>query len=65
MPEFGTTMFGVIIATAVLVLFAVLMLIVRCWRKVEQGKALVRTGYGGTKVDFQACLCFRCYTVWR
>ena len=30
----------------------VLALIVRCYRKVEQGKAIVRNGMGGTKVSF-------------
>lgn len=29
-----------------------LVMIVKCYRKVEQGQALVRNGYGGTKVTF-------------
>ena len=36
----------------VLIAIGVLALIVRCYRKVEQGKAIVRNGMGGTKVSF-------------
>ena len=40
---------GVIIAVFVLGFIA---LIIKCWNKVAQGKALVRNGWGGTKVFF-------------
>lgn len=40
------------LAIAVLITVGVLALIVRCYRKVEQGKAIVRNGMGGTKVSF-------------
>jgi uncharacterized membrane protein YqiK len=37
---------------AVLVVLGFLVMIVRCYRKVDQGQALVRNGLGGTKVSF-------------
>lgn len=37
---------------AVLILLGFLVMIVRCYRKVDQGQALVRNGLGGTKVSF-------------
>ncbi|MCU0663402.1 MAG: flotillin family protein, partial [Myxococcota bacterium] len=34
------------------VLFGTVVLLLRCYRKVEQGKVLIRTGLGGTRVSF-------------
>jgi uncharacterized membrane protein YqiK len=47
---------GLIIAT--LIGIGVLALLVRCYRKVDQGKALVRNGLGGTKVSFSGIVVF-------
>lgn len=37
---------------AMLIVLGFLIMIVRCYRKVDQGQALVRNGLGGTKVSF-------------
>lgn len=47
----------VVLALAV-ILLGVLALFVRCYRKVDQGMALVRNGVGGTKVTFSGILVF-------
>ena len=52
MLSFGSTMFLVIAAFAVVFFFGVAVLVSRFFRKVEQGQALVRNGMGGTKVSF-------------
>lgn len=47
----------VLIAVGILVLFVVIFgvyLLLTCFRKVEKGTALIRTGQGGTKVYFNA-----------
>lgn len=45
-----------VVATAVIALvvifIGVALLVVKCYRKIEQGKAIVRNGIGGTKVSF-------------
>ena len=38
--------------------FFVVAVAIRCWRKVEQGRALVRNGMGGTKVNFSGMFVF-------
>lgn len=47
---------AVLIALSVLVLIGSLILIIQCFKKVEQGTALVRNGYGDTKVSFSGML---------
>ncbi|MFT5495545.1 MAG: putative membrane protein YqiK [Kiritimatiellia bacterium] len=53
-PTMGIILEGflVTLAIAVLVVVGLVLLIVKCYRKVEQGKALIRNGIGGTKVSF-------------
>ncbi|VTR93528.1 Band 7 protein OS=Sphingobacterium sp. PM2-P1-29 GN=BN1088_1430293 PE=4 SV=1 [Gemmata massiliana] len=46
---------GLMIA-AIVVTVAALLVIVLCHRKVEQGFAIIRSGYGGTKVAFDGLL---------
>ncbi|MBX3746173.1 MAG: flotillin family protein [Verrucomicrobiae bacterium] len=41
-----------------IVLAGIAALVLRCYRKVEQGKALVRNGFGGTKVSFSGIVVF-------
>ena len=45
-----------VVATAVIALVVIFigaaLLVVKCYRKIEQGKAIVRNGIGGTKVSF-------------
>ncbi len=41
-----------------LVLIGIIIMIVRCYRKVAQGSALVRNGLGGTRVAFSGCVVF-------
>ena len=40
------------VLAVVLVALGILILILKCYHKVEQGTAIVRTGYGGVKVSF-------------
>lgn len=42
----------VVLGIALLLTVGVVVLIVRCWHKVNQGFALVKNGMGGTKVSF-------------
>ncbi len=42
----------VIIVAAILFVLGMAVLIIRCWRKVTQGTAIVRNGVGGTRVSF-------------
>ncbi len=42
----------VILGFVVLMIFGLLALLIKCYRKIEQGRALVRTGMGGSKVSF-------------
>lgn len=52
----GASFFGelgmVVLGIALLLAVGVVVLIVRCWHKVNQGFALVKNGMGGTKVSF-------------
>ncbi|MDG2125071.1 MAG: hypothetical protein P8J87_15320, partial [Verrucomicrobiales bacterium] len=43
---------GVLLAGGVIVVFGLIALVVKCYRKVQQGRALVRTGQGGIQVSF-------------
>ena len=50
----GFTGKALIFGLLILAVFAVgfIMLVLKCWRKVTQGTALVRNGWGGTQVKF-------------
>ena len=50
-PFMSNFMIAVIVITAIILLGAAALLI-RCWRKVAQGTAIVRNGMGGTYVNF-------------
>ena len=39
----------VVILATVLILVGALMIIIKCYRKVEQGRAIIRNGMGGTR----------------
>jgi flotillin len=52
MPLALMEIFAVGLVLLVLVLFGVLYMFVKLYQKVDQGTALVRNGYGGTKVSF-------------
>ncbi len=43
---------AVVISIVVIVIIGLLALLVKCYRKVAQGEALIRNGYGGTRVSF-------------
>ncbi len=55
-PLFGQGFPQMVGAAAIIALAVVLigaaLLVVKCYRKIEQGKAIVRNGIGGTKVSF-------------
>lgn len=48
----------IIIGVAALLVLGLLGVIVKCYRKVEQGTAIIRTGVGGTRVSFEGILVF-------
>lgn len=48
----------IVIGVAAILLLGLLAVIVKCYRKVEQGTAIIRTGVGGTKVSFDGILVF-------
>lgn len=48
----------IFIALLLIVVIAGLMSILTCYRKVEQGRALVRNGIGGTRVSFSGSVVF-------
>ncbi len=50
--SFAGNLTAVIITIAIVIFVGVFVLIVRCYRKVPQGTAIVRNGIGGTGVDF-------------
>lgn len=50
--EFFSSQGFIMIGVPLIVLFGVIILISRFYRKAEQGQALVKTGLGGTKVSF-------------
>ena len=52
MPDFGSTLIIIVTVFTVIFFFGVAVMISRFFRKVEQGQALVRNGWGGTKVSF-------------
>ena len=50
--QFETLMTASVILLIFLFVIVVLALLIKCWRKVAQGTAIVRNGMGGTKVSF-------------
>ncbi|HRZ99373.1 MAG TPA: flotillin family protein, partial [Candidatus Paceibacterota bacterium] len=55
---FGNVLITFLALIGAVVAAGIAVLVVRCYRKVEQGQALVRTGQGGTKVAFSGMLVF-------
>jgi flotillin len=53
-----TVLITLAISIFILMAFGVIVMFVQCYRKVEQGQALVRNGVGGTKVTFSGMLVF-------
>lgn len=51
-----TDMFFVSCAAAIIFLFGLLAFFVKCYRKVNQGTALIRNGFGGAKVSFTGAM---------
>lgn len=43
---------ALLVCVIVVIIIGLLALLVKCYRKVAQGEALIRNGYGGTKVSF-------------
>lgn len=43
---------GVVVVSVFLILVGAILAILKCYRKVEQGQAIIRNGMGGTKVSF-------------
>ena len=54
MPGLDTVVF----IAAAIIIFGALSVLLRCYRKVDQGTALVRNGYGGSQVSFAGKLVF-------
>ena len=48
----------IFVGLGVVLLLGLIGVIVKCYRKVEQGTAIVRTGVGGTRVSFEGILVF-------
>jgi uncharacterized membrane protein YqiK len=48
----------VILAFGAMLVLGLFAVIVKCYRKVEQGTAIIRTGVGGTRVSFDGILVF-------
>ncbi len=48
--------FVVVAGVALLVVVGLLVIIIKCYRKVLQGQALIRNGMGGTKVCFSGMI---------
>lgn len=56
MPEFFSSLIGVSVIGGLIFLVGIFALIIKCYRKVPQGLALVRTGQGGTQISFTGML---------
>jgi len=47
---------AVAISAVLLILLGIVVMLVKCYRKIDQGKAILRNGLGGTKVTFSGIL---------
>jgi len=56
MLSFVTGISGIVLVIAIIIAFGILAFISRFFRKVEQGQAIVRNGWGGTKVSFSGMI---------
>ncbi|MCB1229083.1 MAG: flotillin family protein [Verrucomicrobiae bacterium] len=56
MPEFFSSLSWIVVVGGLIFVVGILALIVKCYRKVPQGLALVRTGQGGTRISFTGML---------
>lgn len=56
MMAFTQEVVSVVLVVSVLILVGFLILLVKCYRKVSQGEALIRNGVGGTKVSFSGLI---------
>ncbi len=54
--QFGQGLLAASIAIMIVFAFGIGVLLIRCWRKVSQGTAIVRNGAGGTRVSFSGML---------
>ena len=54
MLAFASETIALMVAIVVIYIVGILALLVKCYRMPSQGQALVRSGYGGTKVSFDA-----------
>ena len=52
MLAIGQEVLAVVIAVTVIIVVGFLALLIKCYRKVSQGEALIRNGIGGTQVSF-------------
>lgn len=52
----GLQLIMMIVAVSLIVVFGIIIIILKCYHKVEQGTALVRNGMGGTRVSFGGML---------
>ena len=50
--DFLSELTTVLLFVGIIFVFGMGVLVIRCWRKVTQGTAIVRNGVGGTKVSF-------------
>ncbi len=58
LADLGATLVYTVSAILVLILAGGLFTVLTCFRKVDQGQALVRNGVGGTKVSFSGMVVF-------
>ncbi len=56
LSSFATGLSGIVLVAAIIFGFGVLAFVSRFFRKVEQGQAIVRNGWGGTKVSFSGMI---------
>ncbi len=53
-----TIIFGAVGIIGAIILFGLLSMLLKCYKKVNQGTALIRNGMGGTKVSFSGMMVF-------
>lgn len=54
--EFISDTFSIIIVVAIIIAAGITLLALKCYNKVDQGRALIRNGWGGTKVYFDGAM---------